>query len=148
MLAKWEKREVYRWYFVNHLVNHFYHLAFRLSCQAIGIFTKRQKLAIYLSFLVFRHVRALFCEIANQSLYTSQISPISFIFDSAGNLTRNLPCRPLWRFMKIPIIRREWQNARWEKWFARWFTKCHLYTSRFSYFADIFSRSRQFDDSV
>ncbi len=36
--------------------------------------------------------------------------------------------------------------ARWEKWLARRFTKCHLYTSRFSCFANIFSRSRQFDD--
>ncbi len=68
MLAKQEKREVYRWHFVNRLANHFSHLAFRHSCQEIGIFTKRQKPVIHLSFLVFRQ---LFCEIVNQSLYTS-----------------------------------------------------------------------------
>ncbi len=70
------------------------------------------------------------------------ISPISFIFDS----TRNLPCHPLWCFMKTPITSWEWRNARWEKWLARRFTKCHLYTYRFSRFANIFSHSRQFDD--
>ncbi len=41
MLAKREKREVYRWHFVNRLVNHFSHL-FHRSHQMIGIFTKRQ----------------------------------------------------------------------------------------------------------
>ncbi len=35
MLAKREKREVCRWHFVNRLANHFSHLAFRRSCQAI-----------------------------------------------------------------------------------------------------------------
>ncbi len=74
------------------------------------------------------------------------ISPILVIFDSARNLTRNLPYRPLWHFAKILIIWRERQSARWEKWLARWFKKCHLYTSHFSRFANIFSRSRQFDD--
>ncbi len=64
------------------------------------------------------------------------ISPISFIFDSARNLMRNLLYHPLWKY----------RNARWEKWLAKRFTKCHLYTSRFSRFANIFSRSRQFDD--
>ncbi len=43
MLAKWGKREVYRWHFVDHLANHFFHLAFCRSRQAIGIFTKRQR---------------------------------------------------------------------------------------------------------
>ncbi len=52
--------------------------------------------------------------------------------------------RPLWRFVKIPITWRERRNARWEKWLARWFTKCHLYTSHFSHFANIFLCSRQF----
>ncbi len=51
MLAKREKREVYRWHFVNHLANHFSYLAFRCSRQAIGIFTKRQR-AWYGKFLV------------------------------------------------------------------------------------------------
>ncbi len=50
------------------------------------------ELAIHLSFLAFRLVCALFCElfheIANQSLYTLTILSISFIFDSARNLTR------------------------------------------------------------
>ncbi len=48
--------------------------------------------------------------------------------------------------MKIPTVWRERRNARWEKWLARWFTKCRLYTYRFSHFANIFSHSRQFDD--
>ncbi len=74
------------------------------------------------------------------------ISPISFIFDSARNLMRNLPYRLLWHFVKIPIAWRERRKARWEKWLARLFTKCHLYTSRFSHFAKIFSCSGQFDD--
>ncbi len=43
MLAKREKWEVYRWHFVNHLVNHFSHLAFRRSHQMIGIFMKCQR---------------------------------------------------------------------------------------------------------
>ncbi len=55
------------------------------------------------------------------------ILPISFIFDSVRNLMRNLT---VW----------------WERRNARWFTKCHLYTYRFFHFANIFSRSRQFDD--
>ncbi len=53
---------------------------------------------------------------------------------------------PLKGFVKIPIAWREWRNARWEKWFAKWFTKCHLYISHFSRFTNIFSHSRQFDD--
>ncbi len=43
ILAKWEKWEAYRWHFVNRLANHFSHLAFRHSRQAISIFTKRQR---------------------------------------------------------------------------------------------------------
>ncbi len=43
MLAKREKRDVYKWHFVNRLINHFSHLAFRRSRQVIGIFTKRQR---------------------------------------------------------------------------------------------------------
>ncbi len=42
MLAKREKREVYRWHFVNHPANHFSHLTFRHSHQMIDIFTKCQ----------------------------------------------------------------------------------------------------------
>ncbi len=75
-----------------------------------------------------------------------RISSILFIFYSARNLTRNLPYHPLWRFVKITITWREWRSARWEKWLVRRFTKCHPYTSRFSCFANIFLRSRQFDD--
>ncbi len=74
------------------------------------------------------------------------ISLISFIFDSARNLTRNLLYRHLWHFMKIPIAWWELRKAKWEKWLARRFTKCYLYTSHFFHFANIFSRSRQFDD--
>ncbi len=70
------------------------------------------------------------------------ISPILFIFDSA----RNLLYRSLWCFVKIPIAWREWRNARWEKWLASRFMKCNLYTSHFSHFANIFSRSCQFDN--
>ncbi len=43
MLAKQEKREMYRWHFINHLANHFPHLVFRHSRQVIGIFTKCQR---------------------------------------------------------------------------------------------------------
>ncbi len=43
MLAKRENREMYRWHFVNRLANHFSHLAFRCSRQAIDILTKRQR---------------------------------------------------------------------------------------------------------
>ncbi len=74
------------------------------------------------------------------------ISPILFIFDSVRNLMRNLPYHPFWHFTEIPNAWREQRNARWEKWLARRFTKCHLHTSHFSRFADIFSHSRQFDD--
>ncbi len=73
------------------------------------------------------------------------ISPISFIFDSARNFTR-VSYHHLWCFVNIPIAWREWRNKSWEKWLTRRFTKCHLYTSRFSRFANIFSRSHQFDD--
>ncbi len=51
MLAKWEKQKVYRWHFVNHLANHFSHLTFRRSRQAIGVFTKCQR-ERYSKFLV------------------------------------------------------------------------------------------------
>ncbi len=47
MLAKWEKREVYRWHFVNRLANHFSHLTFRRSHRVISIFTKRQRGALF-----------------------------------------------------------------------------------------------------
>ncbi len=43
------------------------------------------------------------------------ISTISFIFDSARNLTRHLLYHPLWHFVKIPITWRERRNARYEK---------------------------------
>ncbi len=53
------------------------------------------KLAVHLSLLAFRYVRALFRElfreIANQSLYTFTISPILVIFGSARILMRNFP---------------------------------------------------------
>ncbi len=110
------------------------------------------KLAIHFSFLAFWHARTLFHELFG-GLQTNHytlltISSISFILDSTRNLMRNLSYCPLKRFMKVPITWREWRNARWEKWLARRITKCHLYTSRFSRFANIFSRSRQFNDYV
>ncbi len=43
MLAKQEKREVYGRHFVSRLANHFSHLAFRCSRQAIGILMKHQR---------------------------------------------------------------------------------------------------------
>ncbi len=43
MLAKREKWEVYRWHFVNHLANHFFHLTFRRSRRMISIFMKCQR---------------------------------------------------------------------------------------------------------
>ncbi len=43
MFAKWEKREVHQWHFVNRLANHFSHFVFRHSRQAISILTKRQR---------------------------------------------------------------------------------------------------------
>ncbi len=49
-------------------------------------------------------------------------------------------------FCESLIAWREWWNVRWEKWLARQFMKCHLYTSRFSHFANIFSCFRQFAD--
>ncbi len=104
------------------------------------------ELAIHLSFLAFRHVCALFREFANQSLYTSHNITDFVHLWFCEKLDGNLPYHPLWCFVKIPIAWREWRNARWEKWLARQFTKCHLYTSRFSHFANIFSHSRQFDD--
>ncbi len=87
-----------------------------------------------------------FVRLRNNHYTLFTISPISVIFDSARNSTRNLLYRPFWHFVKIPIVWRERRNARWEKWWARWFTKYHLYTSHLSCFANIFSHSRQFDD--
>ncbi len=43
MLEKQEKREVYRWHFVNRLANHFSHLMFRRSHQPISILMKCQR---------------------------------------------------------------------------------------------------------
>ncbi len=108
------------------------------------------KLAIHLSFLAFRHVRALFCElfheIANQSLYTSHNITDFVHLWFCEELDEKLVLLSSLTFLKIPIAWRERWNARWEKWLTRRFTKCHLYTSRFSRFAHIFLRSRQFDD--
>ncbi len=119
-------------------------------CTKLGkTFTEMLKLAIHLSFLVFWHVHALFrelCEIANQSLYTSHNITDFVHLWFCEELDEKLSLSPLWRFVKIQTVWRERQNARWEKWLARWFTKCHLYTYRFSHFANIFSHSRQFDD--
>ncbi len=114
-------------------------------------YLKMLKLAIHLSFIAFRHVRALFCElfreIANQSLYTSHNIADFIHLWFCEKLDEKLSLSPLWRFVKIPTVWRERQNARWEKWLARWFMKCHLYTYRFSHFANIFSHSRQFDNN-
>ncbi len=108
------------------------------------------KLAIHLSFLTFRHVRALFCElfrkIANQSLYTSHNITDFVHLWFFEKFDEKLSLSPLWHFVKILTVWRKWRNERWEKWLARWFMKCHLYTYRFSHFANIFSRSHQFDD--
>ncbi len=98
---------------------------------------------------MFRHVCALFCEllreIVNQSLYTSH-SITDFVHLWFCKKLEKLSLSPLWRFVKIPTVWRERRNARWEKWLARWFTKCYLYTYRFSHSANIFSHSRQFAD--
>ncbi len=108
------------------------------------------KLAIHLSFLAFRHVRALFRElfheIANRSLYTSHNITDFIHLWFCEKLDEKLSLSPLWRFVKIPTVWRERRNARWEKWLARWFTKCHLYTYHLSHFANIFSCSHQFND--
>ncbi len=108
------------------------------------------KLAIQLSFITFRHVRAifreLFREIANQSLYTSHNIAHFIHLWFCKKLDEKLSLSPLWCFVKVPIVWWERRNERWKKWLVRWFTKCHLYTYRFSHFANIFSRSRQFDD--
>ncbi len=103
---------------------------------------KISKLAIHLSFLTFRHVRALFRELfrenANQSLYTSHNITDFIHLWFCEKLDKKLSLSPLWHFVKIPTVWRERRNARWEKWLARWFTKCHLYTYRFSHFAKFF----------
>ncbi len=104
------------------------------------------KLAIHLSFFAFRHVRALFREIVNQSLYTSHNIADFIHLWFCEKLDEKLSLSPLRHFVKITTVWRERRNARWEKWLARWFTKCHLYTYRFSHFTNIFSHSRQFDD--
>ncbi len=89
-----------------------------------------QKLVIYLSFLAFQHVCALFCELfcetANQSLYTSH-NITDFVHPwFCEKPYEKLSLSPLWCFVKIPTVWWKWQNVRWEKWLARWFTKCHL----------------------
>ncbi len=110
------------------------------------------KLAIHLSFLAFRHVCALFCElfheIGNQSLYTSHNIANFVHLWFCEKLDEKLSLSPLRCFMKIPTVWWERQNARWEKWLARWCTKCHLYTYRFSHFTNIFSHSRQIDKNT
>ncbi len=113
---------------------------FRIS-QRVGL-----EMAVHASFLAFWHVRALFREIANQSLYTSHNIADFLHLWFCEKLDKKLSQSHLWRFVKIPVVWREQRNARWEKWLARWFTKCHLYTYRFSHFVNIFSCSRQFDD--
>ncbi len=108
------------------------------------------KLAIHLSFLAFWHVCALFREllreIANQSLYTSHNIADFVHLWFFEKLDEKLSLSLLWHFVKLPTVWRERRNAIWEKWLARWFTKCHLYTYHFSHFANIFSRCCQFDD--
>ncbi len=133
-------REVYCGYFV---FRYIFCKMYRFSWFVNVLAQITIKLAIHLSFLESWHVRALFRElfreIANQSLCTSHnISDFIHLW--------LLSLSPLWRFVKIPTVWRERRNARWEKWLARWFTKCQLYTYRFSHFTNIFSRSRQFDD--
>ncbi len=68
----------------------------------LHIFINIFKLAIHLSFLVFRHVRELFREIANQSLYTSH-SIIDFVhLWFCEKFNEKLSLFPLWHFVKIP----------------------------------------------
>ncbi len=104
--------------------------------------TPTLQLAIHLSFLTFRCVRALFREllreIANQSLYTSHNIADFVHLWFCEKLDEKLSVSPLWHFMKILTVWRERRNAKWEKWLTRWFTKCHLYTYRFSHFATFF----------
>ncbi len=100
------------------------------------------KLAIHLSFLAFRHVRELFHEIANQSLYTSH---------NITDFVRLWFCEKLAVSSSLTFCENTDRLARtakhkMRKVMARQFTKCHVYTSRFSHFANIFSHSRQFDD--
>ncbi len=105
---------------------------------------------IHLSFLAFRQVRELFRGIANQSLYTSHnifdFIHLCFCEKLDEKLDKCTNSAPLWCLVKTLIAWREWQNVRWEKWLARWFTKCHPYTSRLFCFANIFSRSCQFNN--
>ncbi len=82
----------------------------------------------------------------HQSLYTSHNIADFVHLWFCEKLDEKLSLFSLWHFVKIPTVGRERRNARWEKWLVRWFTKCYPYTYRFSYFANIFSRSRQFDD--
>ncbi len=130
------------------LFSTFYHLT-RTSEHARKNFSSKNimlqlKLTIYLSFLAFWHVcaifRELFCETANQSLYTSHNIADFVQLWFCEKLNEKLAV------VKIPIAWQERWNAIWEKWLARWFTKCHLHTSRFSRFTNIFSRSQQFEN--
>ncbi len=101
------------------------------------------KLAIHLSFLVFRHVRALFRKLFREiALYTSHniADFVHLWFCEKLVLSSSLTfCENTDRLVRM--AKREMR-----KMMAKWFTKCHLYTSRFSSFTKIFSHSRQFDD--
>ncbi len=122
----------------------------RWSCQLHvepqKFFPSILKLAIHLSFLAFRYVRALFREIANQSLYTSHnITDFVHLWfceklDEKLVLLSSLTFRENTDCLARTAKR---GNVRWEEWLMRPFRKCHLYTSRF---ANIFSRYHQFDD--
>ncbi len=77
------------------------------------------KLAIHLSFLAFRHVRALFHElfreIANQLLDTSHNIANFVHLWFCEKLDEKFFLSPLWRFVKISAIWWEWRNGRREK---------------------------------
>ncbi len=79
-------------------------------------------------------VRALFREIANQSLYTSHnIADFIYLW-FCEKLDKKLAVSSSLTFCENTNHLARTTNTRWEKWLVRWFTKCHLYTSHFSHF--------------
>ncbi len=116
MLVKWEKQEVYRWHFVNRLANHFAHLAFCHSHEAIGIFTHFvNRLANHFAHLAFRHSHQAI------GIFTKRLKP-------AIHLLSN------WREREKMLAKQEkWEVYRWH------FVNC--LASHFSHLA--FRRSRQ-----
>ncbi len=126
---------------MKHQFNHTFHIITPILVGKFSKFTRhnRGRWGWWGICRVVNHFVKYFVSLRTNHYTFLTISPISFIFDSA----RNLPYRPLWRFVKIPLAWRERRKGRWEKWLAGRFTKCHLYASCFAY---IFSHSRQLDD--